>query len=87
MGSHFNTAFVLLARSAGIPARAVIGYTVKPDVEMQYVLPQQAYMYAEVEFQNLGWVTFDACPIHYTGGKAEHYPAAELSAILQEMIP
>lgn len=69
VGSHFNTAFVLLARSLNIPARVVVGYTVKPDVEMQYVLPQQAYMYAEVEFENLGWLTFDACPIHTTEGK------------------
>ena len=69
VGSHFNSAFVLLARTLNIPARVVVGYTVKPDVELQYVLPQQAYMYAEVEFQNLGWLTFDACPIHYTEGK------------------
>ena len=68
VGSHFNTAFVLLARCLDIPSRVVIGYTVKPDVELQYVLPQQAYMYAEAEFQNLGWVTIDACPIHYTEG-------------------
>jgi len=69
VGSHFNSAFVLLARTLNIPARVVVGYTVKPDVELQYVLPQQAYMYAEVEFQNQGWITFDACPIHYTEGK------------------
>ena len=69
VGSHFNSAFVLMARCLNIPTRVVIGYTVKPEVEMQYVLPQQAYMYAEAEFQNLGWVTFDACPIHYTEGE------------------
>jgi transglutaminase-like putative cysteine protease len=68
VGSHFNTAFVLLARTLDIPTRVVVGYVVKPDVELQYVLPQQAYMYAEAEFQNLGWVTFDAGPIHYTEG-------------------
>ena len=70
VGSHFNSAFVLLARSIDIPARAVIGYTVKPDVETQYVLPQQAFLYAEAEFQNQGWVTFDACPIHTTEGES-----------------
>lgn len=69
VGSHFNSAFVLLARCLDIPTRVVIGYTVKSEVEMQYVLPQQAYMYAEAEFQNLGWVTIDACPIHYTEGE------------------
>jgi transglutaminase-like putative cysteine protease len=69
VGSHFNTAFVLLARCLNIPSRVVIGYTVKPDVELQYVLPQQAYMYAEVEFQNQGWITFDACPAHYKEGE------------------
>jgi hypothetical protein len=68
VGSHFNSAFILLARCLSIPTRAVIGYTVKPDVDLQYVLPQQAYMYAEAEFQNLGWVTFDACPINTMEG-------------------
>ncbi|MFH1179488.1 MAG: transglutaminase domain-containing protein [Candidatus Bathyarchaeota archaeon] len=68
VGSHFNTAFTLMARTLNIPARVVVGYTVKPDVELQYVLPQQAYMYAEAEFQNQGWVTFDACPKHYKEG-------------------
>lgn len=70
VGSHFNTAFVLMARTLGIPSRVVVGYTVKPDVDLQYVLPQQAYMYAEAEFLNLGWVTFDACPIHQKEGTA-----------------
>lgn len=68
VGSHFNSAFVLLARCLDIPSRVVVGYTVKPEVDYQYVLPQQAYMYAEVEFENLGWVTFDACPKHYKDG-------------------
>jgi transglutaminase-like putative cysteine protease len=69
VGSHFNSAFILLARCLNIPARAVIGYTVKPDVELQYVLPQQAYLYAEAEFQNLGWMTIDACPEHFMEGE------------------
>ena len=64
IGSHFNSAFIMLARCAGIPVRAVIGYTVNPQMETQYVMPQQAFMWAEAEFENLGWLTIDASPIH-----------------------
>jgi transglutaminase-like putative cysteine protease len=64
VGSHFNSAFIMLARCLGIPMRAVIGYTVDDQMELQYVMPQQAYMWAETEFENLGWVTFDASPLN-----------------------
>jgi len=69
VGNHFNSAFILLARSIGLPARAVIGYMVDPYNEVQYVMPQQAYLYAEAKFQNQGWVIFDATPKHYDEGK------------------
>ena len=62
VGSHFNSAFIVLARCLGIPMRAVIGYQVNDKMEVQYVMPQQAYMWAETEFENLGWVTIDASP-------------------------
>gem|GEM_PF-1136558 len=62
VASHFNTALVLLARSLGIPVRAVTGYLVRPDLEVQYVLPQQTHFYAEAYFEGLGWVTLDASP-------------------------
>jgi transglutaminase-like putative cysteine protease len=65
VGSHFNSAFIMLARCLGIPMRAVIGYTVDAQMEVQYVMPQQAYMWAETEFENLGWVTIDASPNNY----------------------
>ena len=65
VGSHFNSAFIILARCLGIPMRAVIGYTVDAQMEIQYVMPQQAYMWAETEFENLGWVTIEASPNNY----------------------
>jgi transglutaminase-like putative cysteine protease len=69
VGSHFNSALVLLARSIDIPVRAVIGYLVDPYPEIQYVMPQQVYLYAEAKFQGVGWVIFDASPKHYTEGE------------------
>ena len=60
--NHFNSAFVLLARSIGLPARIVNGYLVEADMETQTVWPKQAHVYAEAKFEDLGWITFDATP-------------------------
>ena len=60
--THFNSAFVLLARSIGLPARIVNGFLVSPDAENQIVMPKQTHVYAEVPFKGLGWITFDATP-------------------------
>ena len=56
----FNTAFVILARLSGIPARLVTGYMVRKTPDEQAVHPKQAHAWAEVPFKGLGWVTFDA---------------------------
>ena len=63
---HFNSAFVLLARSIGIPARLVTGFYIEPEREYQVVYADQAHAYAEALFNGLGWITFDA-----TGGPAD----------------
>jgi len=70
IGSHFNSAFVILARCLGIPMRAVVGYQVDDGMELQYVMPQQAFLWAETEFENLGWITFDASPIQLMDSNA-----------------
>jgi hypothetical protein len=62
---HFNSAFVLMARSVGIPARLCTGYLINPASQYQTVFSKQRHAYAEVPFENLGWITFDAtaaCP-------------------------
>ena len=61
--SLFNSAFVLLARSVGLPARIVTGYLVSPDSDYQIVMPKQSHMWAEAPFTELSWVTFDATPV------------------------
>lgn len=58
----FNTAFVILARLNGIPARLVTGYLITETPVEQAVYPNQAHAWAEVPFEGLGWVTFDATP-------------------------
>jgi hypothetical protein len=59
---HFNSALVILGRSIGIPARLVGGYIIKGNEGTSIVLPYQRRAYVEVEFEGLGWVTFDATP-------------------------
>jgi len=58
----FNSAFVLLARLNGLPARLVTGFRIEPSAGMQAVYMRQAHAWAEVYFEGLGWVTFDATP-------------------------
>jgi transglutaminase-like putative cysteine protease len=60
--TQFNSALVLLARTLDIPARTVSGFLVKPDSNYQIVMAKDAHLWAEVSFEDLGWVTFDATP-------------------------
>ena len=57
---NFSSAFVILARAAGIPARAVSGWAIKRDAEHQVVNTDQAHQWAEIALDGVGWVTFDA---------------------------
>ena len=56
---QFSSAFVVLARSVGIPARVASGWVVSPTSERQTIYTDQAHQWAEVAFSNLGWVTFE----------------------------
>jgi transglutaminase-like putative cysteine protease len=64
--AHFNSAFVLLARSLGLPVRVVAGFLMVPDLSYQRVMPNKGHMWAEAYFEGLGWITFDATPERYT---------------------
>jgi len=59
---NFNSAFVVLARAAGIPARLVTGFAITPMAEEQEVSARQAHAWAEIPFVKYGWITFDATP-------------------------
>ena len=59
---HFSGAFVVLMRSAGIPARVVTGYTggyLNPVGNYWLVRRSDAHAWAEVWLQGRGWVRVD----------------------------
>ena len=69
--SEFNTAFVTMARLAGLPARMVTGFTGGIWTGDGYaVYPTHLSTWGEVRLQQnsangdteLGWIAFDACP-------------------------
>ena len=61
--NHFATAFVLLCRAEGIPARYVHGYHVpiKQQGKIQ-VLNTMAHAYPEAYVEGIGWMVFDPTP-------------------------
>ena len=59
---NFSSAFVLLARSVGIPARVVSGWAIAPTHGNQTVYSNQSHQWAEVAFEDFGWVAFDPTP-------------------------
>ena len=58
----FSSAFAVLARSVGIPARVVSGWAIARVDGTQTVYTDQAHQWAEVAFAGIGWVTFDPTP-------------------------
>ena len=61
---EFSSAFVVMARSVGIPARVVSGWVISEGVERQVVQTDQAHQWAEVAFEGLGWRRFDPTPFN-----------------------
>ena len=58
----FSSAFVVLARAVGIPARVVSGWTIGQTDDEQTVNSDQAHQWAEVALDGIGWVTFEPTP-------------------------
>jgi len=78
--SYFATAFTLLARAEGIPARYVQGYDIKNGSRSSlYVTSNMAHAWCEVYFDGAGWVSFDATPGF--GGGTYWYSEAKPSAL------
>jgi transglutaminase-like putative cysteine protease len=82
MCTNFNSAFVILARAADIPARLAGGYAVTPQEDSQTVYSDQAHAWSEVKFKELGWYNFDATgspspPVNTVTEVTEVNPVAE----------
>ena len=63
-GGQFSSAFVVLARSVGIPARVVSGWVISEGVDLQTVYADQAHQWAEVAFEGIGWRRFEPTPFN-----------------------
>lgn len=72
--SYYATAFVLLARAEGIPARYVEGfYITKGRANTIMVTSDMAHAWAEIYIDGFGWIVYDATPgfTSYSGWDAE----------------
>ncbi|MDY6795590.1 MAG: transglutaminaseTgpA domain-containing protein [Actinomycetota bacterium] len=62
---HFATAYALLCRLAGIPARVVTGYATgeyNPFTDLYEVSLADAHAWVEIYLQGVGWVTCEPTP-------------------------
>jgi len=61
--TYFASAMTVLSRMAGLPARYVEGYVVRPQPGgVSAVRGTNAHAWTEIYLKGLGWVTFDATP-------------------------
>ncbi|NLL79643.1 MAG: transglutaminase domain-containing protein [Clostridiales bacterium] len=60
--SHYATAFVLLARAEGIPARYIQGYSVYSEKTHVDVTSDKAHAWPEAYIEGYGWLGFEPTP-------------------------
>jgi|GEM_PF-390924 len=92
---HFATAFVVLCRTQGIPARLVTGFTpgeYNPFTGLWEVKMSDAHAWAEVFIPTIGWMAFDPTPGGPLPGLPEvkssspgNYLLDQLSAFVQKV--
>lgn len=63
--TYFASAMAVMARIAGIPSRYVEGYSMpskQPDDPAYVIKGNNAHAWAELYFEGIGWIPFDATP-------------------------
>ena len=89
--SYFATAFVLLAREQGLPARYVEGFCVPVREEKTMVVTtDMTHAWPEVYFEGVGWIPFEPTPgysrMRYSGWKIKQ-PKQDSGIDYSEMTP
>jgi protein-glutamine gamma-glutamyltransferase len=92
---HYSSAFVVLMRSAGIPARVVTGYQggeVNPVGDYMIVRQADAHAWAEIWLKGVGWIRIDptaaVSPARVERGIAAAMPASDpLPLLIRGDIP
>ena len=87
--THFATAFVLLARAEGIPARYQQGYCFSAGEEETKVLSTHAHAWAEAYIEGIGWLDFEPSPgfKRYAGWKVtarSESTSSNVTALVEE---
>ncbi|MCR5303627.1 MAG: hypothetical protein K6E33_03620 [Lachnospiraceae bacterium] len=59
---HYATAFVLMARSMGVPARYVQGYSTAADKKKTVIMSDCAHAWPEAHIEGVGWVAYEPTP-------------------------
>lgn len=74
--TYFASAFAILTRSLGIPARYVEGYVLPQELDLEkqvYVVTnKRAHAWVEVYFEGLGWINFEATPPYRVAESTEN---------------
>lgn len=88
--AYFATAFVLLARAEGFPARYVQGFCI-PTVsgEGTFVYSHMAHSWPEVYIEGKGWIAFEPTPGYgvnrYTPWEKAVYPHSKADKVQEEV--
>ncbi len=82
---NFSSAFVVLARAVGLPARVVAGWAINSTGGRQTVYADQAHQRAEVAFRELGWVAFEPTAPGGAPDRAAEYTRADEESLLEDL--
>jgi hypothetical protein len=78
---YFASAFVVMARSVGLPARLAVGYASGREVAPgQWVVTEaDAHSWPEVYFEEIGWIPFEPTPSQPPSSRPVAGPSSEVA--------
>jgi transglutaminase-like putative cysteine protease len=78
---YFASAFVVMARSVGLPARLAVGYASGREVAPgQWVVTEaDAHSWPEVYFEGVGWIPFEPTPAQPPSSRPVAVPSGEVA--------